>query len=56
MAGKMYGGKIAEVPVIMNERIGGVSSISPVRSVYYMIKVSVAILFYRATFSGGNRK
>lgn len=56
VAGKMYGGKIAEVPVIMNERIGGVSSISPVKSVYYMIKVSLAILFYRATFSGGNRK
>lgn len=35
---------IKEVPVSMNERQGGVSSISPLRSVYYMIKVTLAIL------------
>ncbi len=35
---------IAEVPVKMRERGGGESSITPVRSVYYMIKVLLAIL------------
>lgn len=40
--------KISEVPVVMKERQGGVSSISSFRSVYYMIKVSLAILL------GGN--
>ena len=38
------GGTVAEVPVIMKERQGGVSSISPLKSIYYMIKVSLAIL------------
>lgn len=37
------GKKVKEVPVIMNERAEGVSSISPKKSIYYMIKVSVAI-------------
>lgn len=37
--------KIKEVPVVMKERQGGVSSISPVKSIYYMIKVSLGILF-----------
>lgn len=36
--------KVEEVPVIMRERAGGVSSISPMKSVYYMIKVTLAIL------------
>ncbi len=36
--------KISEVPVTMKERQGGVSSISSFKSVYYMIKVSLAIL------------
>lgn len=35
--------KVCEVPVVMRERIGGVSSISPIKSIYYMIKVSIAI-------------
>jgi len=37
--------KVSEIPVIMNERKGGVSSINLTRSVYYMVKVSLAILF-----------
>lgn len=37
--------RIKEVPVAMRERWGGKSSISAMRSVYYMIKVSIAILF-----------
>ncbi|MBQ8202759.1 MAG: glycosyltransferase family 2 protein [Clostridia bacterium] len=56
VAARMYGGRLAEVPVIMNERMGGVSSINPIKSVYYMIKVSLSILFFRITFKGGNRK
>ena len=38
------GKKVGEVPVQMNAREEGVSSISPRKSVYYMIKVSLAIL------------
>ena len=39
--------KVQEIPVIMKERQGGVSSISPKKSVYYMIKVTLAILIER---------
>ncbi|HHJ6995878.1 TPA: glycosyltransferase family 2 protein, partial [Streptococcus pyogenes] len=35
--------KVKEIPVVMNERQGGVSSISLTKSVYYMIKVTLAI-------------
>lgn len=38
------GCRIEEIPVIMQERQGGVSSISPLKSIYYMIKVTLAIL------------
>lgn len=38
------GFSIMEVPVKMAERAGGVSSITPGRSVYYMVKVFLAIL------------
>lgn len=41
------GKKVEEVPVIMKAREGGVSSISPKKSVYYMIKVTLAILIER---------
>lgn len=30
---------------MMNERQGGTSSIGPIRAVYYMLKVTLAILF-----------
>lgn len=36
--------KVKEIPVIMKAREGGVSSISPKKSIYYMIKVTLAIL------------
>lgn len=36
---------VKEVPVSMRERQGGASSISGLSSLYYMIKVSLAILF-----------
>ena len=38
------GFRIKEVPVIMQERRAGESSITPIRSVYYMVKVVLAIL------------
>lgn len=37
--------RIGELPVVMRERQGGVSSISSSRSVYYMFKVTLAIVF-----------
>lgn len=45
--------RVEEIPVIMRERMGGVSSISMKKSVYYMIKVTLAILFEK--IRGGNR-
>ena len=39
--------KVKEVPVIMRERSSGTSSINPAKSVYYMIKVSLAIIVER---------
>lgn len=38
---------VTEIPVIMNEREEGVSSISLKKSIYYMIKVSCAMLVAR---------
>ena len=35
--------RMAEVPVAMRERTGGRSSITPIRSIYYMTKVLMAI-------------
>ena len=39
--------RIQEVPVQMRERAGGKSSISSFRSIYYMIKVSLALIIGR---------
>lgn len=46
----MHRGKIREIPVVMQERMSGNSSINLKRSVYYMIKVSLAILVCRVSF------
>ena len=43
------GARIGEVPVIMKERVSGKSSISALKSVYYMIKVSLAVILCRVT-------
>lgn len=48
------GGRIIELPVEMRERKNGTSSIGPMRSVYFMIKVSLALLL--AGLSFGERK
>ncbi len=50
IAGAMNLGRIKEVPVIMHKRAGGISSINFWQSIYYMIKVSLAIFFYRFTY------
>lgn len=39
--------KLQEVSVNMKQRSGGISSITPIRSLYYMIKVSISILMQR---------
>lgn len=46
----MHRGKIAEVPVAMNRRKAGESSITLPRSIYYMIKVTLAIIVCRISF------
>lgn len=38
------GYQIVEVPVSMNERLGGKSSINPLKSVHFMIKVCISII------------
>lgn len=47
LAASMHGARICEVPVQMRDRQGGVSSIRAWGSVYYMIKVSLALLLQR---------
>lgn len=54
VAGIMHGGTIKEIPVVMKERAAGISSINPWKSVYYMVKVSLAIIICRISF--GARK
>lgn len=46
----MYRGQIKEVPVVMRERAGGDSSINFLRSIYYMIKVTLAIVVCRISY------
>ena len=46
-----HGLSIREIPVEMRERQGGVSSISPIASVYFMIKVTIAIMIASFTNS-----
>lgn len=46
----LNGYKVLEVPVIMHERKEGESSINLTKSIYYMIKVSLAIILCRITY------
>lgn len=55
VSGKTVGAIIKEEPVVMRERMGGTSSISPLKSVYYMIKVSLAIVFAKLIFKKGGK-
>ncbi len=54
VAAAMKGFKIAEVPVVMHERSGGKSSINAFRSLYYIVKVSLAIILRRFYSKGAN--
>ncbi len=47
VSASLSGFKIKDVAVEMNEREGGVSSINAKRSIYYMIKVSLALIICR---------
>lgn len=53
---KMYGGRILEIPVVMKERECGSSSITLYRSIYYMIKVTLAIFVKRLSYGVGRKK
>lgn len=46
----IHGGKIREYPVVMRERETGTSSITLKRAVYYMVKVTIAMLIRRLSF------
>ena len=50
IAAVMNGYKVGEVPVVMAERQGGVSSINTLHSAYYMVKVTLSLITYRLTF------
>jgi glycosyltransferase involved in cell wall biosynthesis len=43
---KSHGCSIIEVPVRMRNRTGGTSSITPLRSIYYMVRVLTSILSF----------
>ena len=46
----VYGGKIRAYPVVMRERENGESSITLKKSVYYMTKVTIAMMIRRLSF------
>lgn len=50
------GKKVTEIPVLMKQREEGTSSIGGLRSVYYMIKVTLAILMERLRSQEQERK
>ena len=41
------GAKVAEVPVVMDERICGASYLTPINASRYMIQMLISILFIR---------
>ena len=51
MACVASGYKVGEVAVVMEERQGGVSSIRSLKSAYYMIKVCLALIVGRISYS-----
>jgi hypothetical protein len=50
VAAIMHRGRVQEVPVQMRAREGGSSSITFKKSIYYMIKVTIAILICRLSY------
>lgn len=53
LAAALSSARICEIPVEMRERSSGSSSITPLRSVYYMIKVSLALFVSRISRKRG---
>ena len=45
----LCGFRVGEAPVVMAERMGGTSSISAFKSVFYMVKVSLSLIVFRLT-------
>lgn len=56
VASVLNGYKVCEIPVMMNEREGGTSSIGGLKSAYYMIKVSLALIIHRISYIGHKLK
>ena len=52
----VHGGRIKEYPVVMKERENGTSSITLKKSVYYMVKVTIAMLIRRLSFGVRRQK
>lgn len=52
----VYGGKIKEYPVVMKDRENGTSSITIKKSVYYMCKMTLAMLIRRLSFGVRRQK
>lgn len=52
----LLGAKIVEIPVIMKERTYGKSSITFFKSVYYMIKVSLALMLQKISWNTRGKK
>lgn len=55
LAASLAGYRVGEAPVVMHERLGGVSSISAVKSVYYMVKVSLSLVIDRLAIKRSRR-
>lgn len=52
----VHGGRIREYPVVMRDRENGISSITLKKSVYYMFKVTLAMLIRRLSFGVRRQK
>lgn len=52
LASGLMGARIMEIPVQMQERKNGASSINTAKSVYYMIKVSLALILLKMSYRG----
>lgn len=52
----LRGLRMKEVAVVMEDRQGGVSSISPMKSIYYMLKVTLGIIFVYIRTKGNHGK
>ncbi|MEG1050120.1 MAG: glycosyltransferase family 2 protein, partial [Oscillospiraceae bacterium] len=45
------GYRVGEIPVVMDERQGGVSSIRSLKSAYYMVKVCLSLMVHRLSIT-----